>query len=159
MHIKAYTKLWPQIFQNLPGPLLQTLVTSLFMSLDSVSPHPPHSQGPNSPSSLGAKAPTYHPSQLLSLFLGPADQAPQEVWHVITGTGKAWSSGLTRSIVAWAAGATSLDQERAPSEKDELSDAGLKLLFEYALARWTDPQHISRALLSEHRCMFLNYYF
>ncbi|KAF8601181.1 hypothetical protein BDV93DRAFT_608259 [Ceratobasidium sp. AG-I] len=153
-HIEAYATLWPQVFQSLPGPLLQTLVTSLLMSIDSILLRPAHSLRPASPPLLGADTLPLHPSRILSLFLGPATNVPSEIWHVIIGSGKAWSPKLARSIVGWVAGTVDLvsaDKKNGVDKKGKAFDAGLRLLGEQVLARWTDPQYISRSLLNEHR--------
>ncbi|KAG8689129.1 telomere binding protein, partial [Ceratobasidium sp. 394] len=58
-------------------------------------------------------------------------------------SGRTWSRRLARNIVGWAA---NLDKE-----VEEVDEKGLALVLEHVLARWSDPQHVARALLSEHR--------
>jgi hypothetical protein len=137
------------LLNSLDGALSQPM--SLSSQLDST-------RQPHIPATPHADATLLHSSYLLQLFLGNASQAPPEVWQVLIGSGRAWSPALVKSIVGWAAGLASPTRsaerfgETGEREESEGKDKGLALILENALARWSDPQHVSRALLSEHRC-------
>ncbi|KAG8759757.1 telomere binding protein [Ceratobasidium sp. 428] len=135
-HGQAYERVWSQITTNLPGPQLQTFTISLLNSLDTVRSSQLASSSHNTSISL-------HPSLILQFLLGPASQAPSEVWHIMVGSGRTWSRTLIRGIIGWAAG--------LGGTPERLDEKGIALVFEHVLARWSDPQHVTRALLREHR--------
>ncbi|CAE6471433.1 unnamed protein product [Rhizoctonia solani] len=107
-------------------------------------------------------------AKLFTLFFGPVDETPPEVWNALLGSGRSWNPRIVRALVRWAAGVrVGLDvsrpvefdkdlledspQSHATMEQEIQKDEGLSVLLEQVLARWTDAQYISRALLSEHR--------
>ncbi|KAG9123831.1 telomere binding protein, partial [Ceratobasidium sp. 392] len=135
-HSQAYMGIWSQIAQDLPGPQLQTFTKSLLNYLDAVLPHQPRSIDSATPTLL-------HPSRVLYALLGSATRAPPEVWHVLIGSGRTWSRDLIRGILGWAA--------NPDIKSDRPDEKGVALALEHVLARWSDPQYVSRALLSEHQ--------
>ncbi|KAH7339084.1 hypothetical protein B0J17DRAFT_768094 [Rhizoctonia solani] len=158
-----YRHIWNQISQNLPGPVLHTFVGSLVGFLN----HPPLSSTlSNSKSSQDLTS--YEMATLFTLFFGSANEAPPEVWNVLLGGGRSWNPRIARALVEWAARATGEQGANGQIEfnkgileetlgiddilqKETYQDDGLSALLEQVLSRWTDSQHISRALLSEHR--------
>ncbi|CAE6454321.1 unnamed protein product [Rhizoctonia solani] len=156
-------RVWKPIIQNLPGPVLHTIVGSLIGFLN----HPPLGFGPSN-SRSDKKLTSYEVSNLFNLFFGSTDEAPPEVWNVLLGGGRSWSPTIAKAMVGWATRVKAgknpdrqIDFDRVlleeipedgdiPQEEAQ-NDSGLSTLLEQVLARWTDPQHVSRALLSEHR--------
>ncbi|CAE6526066.1 unnamed protein product [Rhizoctonia solani] len=158
-----YRHIWNQISQNLPGPVLYTFVGSLVGLLDHPSLGSTLSGGKS-----GADLTTYEMANLFALFFGSANEAPPEVWNVLIGGGRSWSPSVARALVGWATRTTGgqdtngriefdkgLLEEIASNDnilrKEPHQDDGISALLEQILARWTDSQHISRALLGEHR--------
>ncbi|KAG8697899.1 telomere binding protein [Ceratobasidium sp. 395] len=133
---QAYIRIWSQITKSLPGPQLQTFTISLLNYLDTSRSSQSQPLGHDTPISL-------HPSITLQALLGPAPQASSEVWHVMVGSGRTWSRTLVRSIIGWAAGLN--------GTLERLDEKGIALVLEQVLARWSDPQHVARALLKQHR--------
>ncbi|KAF8747007.1 Telomere length regulation protein, partial [Rhizoctonia solani] len=157
-----YGRVWSQTTQNLPGTVLFSFVQSLVTFID-------HSMSlPTSAAEEQDGQLTYREvSRLFALFFGSVIEAPPEVWNVVLGSGRSWSSRISRALVRWAVGAQAepcatrlveIDvnlvddvlQNDIALEHDQENN-GLSVLLEHVLARWTDSQHISRALLSEHR--------
>ncbi|EUC56533.1 telomere length regulation protein [Rhizoctonia solani AG-3 Rhs1AP] len=158
-----YRRVWKQITQNLPGPVLHTFVGSLVGFLN----HPPSDSGPSNWQS-DANLTSYEVSNLLESFFGSTHEGPPEVWNVLLGGGRSWSPTIIKATVGWA---TRVKSGKSPERQIDFnkvlleeipkdgeipqeevhSDSGLSALLEQVLSRWTDPQHISRALLSEHR--------
>ncbi|KAJ1302923.1 hypothetical protein OPQ81_003221 [Rhizoctonia solani] len=110
----------------------------------------------------------YEIANLFTLFFGSANQALPEFWNVLLGGGRSWGPKIVRALVRWAArmepgqgvnGSVDFDKglfQEVPEDGDiplqeTHKDNELSVLLEQVLARWTDPQHVSRALLSEHR--------
>ncbi|KAG8759297.1 telomere binding protein [Ceratobasidium sp. 423] len=156
-----YGRVWNQIGQNLPGPILHTFVGSLIGFLN---------RPPSVPSSgkSSQQLMSYEIASLFTLFFGSTNEAPPEFWNILLGGGRSWSPGIVRALVGWATRARpgeeanrpiefdrSLLEETPESNDDFPHDArkedALSTLLEQVLARWTDPQHVSRSLLSEHR--------
>ncbi|KAG9079914.1 telomere binding protein, partial [Ceratobasidium sp. 370] len=131
---QAYAGIWSQITKNLPGPQLQTFTASLLNHLECDESR--QFMGLSTPVSL-------HPSKILHALLCPASETPLEVWSVMIESGRTWSRRIVRCIIGWAAG---LDEKSR-----EADEKGLVLMLEHVLARWSDPQYVARALLSEHR--------
>ncbi|CUA73441.1 Cingulin [Canis lupus familiaris] [Rhizoctonia solani] len=157
-----YKQVWKQITQNLPGPVLYTFVESLIGFLN----YPPPRSGSPDRQSDGELT-SYQITNLFDLFFGSVNEAPPEVWNVLLGGGRAWGSRIVRALVGWATRAVagqSVEKqidlnkgllEEVPDDdtlrEEAYQDSGLSTLLEQVLTRWTDAQHISRALLAEHR--------
>ncbi|CAE6483288.1 unnamed protein product [Rhizoctonia solani] len=156
-----YGRLWNQIAQNLPGPVLYTFVGSSVGFLN-------HSSSDPSTSQSSQKLTSYEIANLFTLFFGSANEASPEFWNVLLGGGRSWGPKVARALVGWAARAKAGQEENGLIEFDKVlleeipendntllqeghNDNGLSVLLEQILARWTDPQHVLRALLSEHR--------
>ncbi|CAE6534869.1 unnamed protein product [Rhizoctonia solani] len=156
-----YKHVWIQITQNLPGPVLYTFVGSLIGFLN----HPPPRSG-SLDSQIDGELASYQIANLFDLFFGSTNEAPPEFWNVLLGGGRAWSSRIVKALVGWptrvVAGQGAEKQidfgqgllEEVPEDEilqEVHQDSGLSTLLEQILSRWTDAQHISRALLGEHR--------
>jgi hypothetical protein len=160
-----YNGVWNQITQNLPGTVLFSFVQSLVGFVGTRTSSPTHL-----PIKYNGDLTFYQLSKLFNLFFGPANETSPEVWNVLLGPGRSWSAQVVRALVRWAAGVQveqgvgqPIEFEKNLLEEIPQSDAileqgiprgnGLQILLEQVLARWTDGQFISRALLREHRCM------
>ncbi|CAE7097225.1 unnamed protein product [Rhizoctonia solani] len=157
-----HKRVWNHITMNLPGPVLYTFVGSLVGLLN----HPTfNSAFSNDGGSRGLTS--YQIANLFDLFFGSVNEAPPEVWNVLLGGGRSWNSKIVRALVGWATRAAAKQEvggpiefdkvllEEIPDNGDSVLEAhnvdGLSVLLEQILERWTDPQHVSRALLNEHR--------
>ncbi|CAE6437560.1 unnamed protein product [Rhizoctonia solani] len=158
-----YNGVWNQITQNLPGTVLFSFVQSLVGFVGTRTSSPTHL-----PIKYNGDLTFHQLSKLFNLFFGPANETSPEVWNVLLGPGRSWSAQVVRALVRWAAGVQveqgvgqPIEFEKNLLEEIPQNDAmleqgiprgnGLPILLEQVLARWTDGQFISRALLREHR--------
>ncbi|KAF9533360.1 telomere length regulation protein-domain-containing protein [Crepidotus variabilis] len=141
----AYSSLWREILTNLPALALQSILTSLFGSLQVTNSSTDPLTADSKTRALIKREATLL-DNLVGKLIPEQEKEKTELWDIATSLmlSKNWNETYARIFVCWVSGGVVGTLVNLPG------NVALEAFLEIVLERWGSSEHIKHSLISRH---------